>query len=285
MRFRPLIAMAILFALSSGATLARATYKPEFDAAFHLLYETKFEEARMQFRAWQHAHPDDPLGHAAEAGSYLYEEFYRQGVLTSEFFLENKRLLEGIEGQPDPGRRDAFLAANTKAQELARKRLHENPRDPDALFVLTITTGMLADYAGLIEKRHLRSLMFVREAEEYAGKLLAVDPNSADAYLALGAANYIIGSLPAHKRFFLWFGGIRGDRGRGMMQLETAALRGHYLKPFAKILLALVSLREKQVTKARQLLEQLVTEFPANPLFARELARLEKAAISTGSGP
>lgn len=32
----------------------------------------------------------------------------------------------------------------------------------------------------------------------------------ADAYLILGAANYIIGSLPALKRFFLHFKGISG---------------------------------------------------------------------------
>ena len=29
---------------------------------------------------------------------------------------------------------------------------------------------------------------------------------------AAGAGNYIIGSLPAHKRFFLWLTGIQGER-------------------------------------------------------------------------
>jgi tetratricopeptide (TPR) repeat protein len=252
----------------------RASDQPEIDAGFHVLYELKFSEARTQFSAWQKAHPEDPLGPAAEAASYLFEEFYRQGVLTSEFFLDDKRLLGGIAGKPDEARRAAFFAANLRAQELAQRRLKANPQDADALFALTMTTGMRADYASVIEKHQLESLRLIRTAERYAKQLLAVKPDSADAYLALGAANYIIGCLPPHTRFFLWFGGIHGDKRGGMQQLTTAATRGHYLRPFAKIFLALAALREKQVELARTHLRELLAEFPENPLFARELAKV-----------
>jgi len=251
---------------------------PEIDAGFHLLYELKFTEARARFAAWQKAYPDDPLGSASEAASYLFEEFYRQGVLTSEFFLDDKRLLGGVVAKPDEIRRAGFAAANQRAQELARRRLKANARDADALFALTISTGMQADYASLIEKRQLESLRLVREAEGYAKNLIALQPDSADAYLALGAANYIIGCLPGYKRFFLWFGGIRGDKPGGMQQLQTAATRGHYLRPFAKMLLALAALREKQVELARAQLRELTAEFPDNSMFARELAKLPKPA-------
>jgi len=101
-----------------------------------------------------------------------------------------------------------------------------------------------------------------------------VRPDAADAYLALGAANYIIGCLPAHQRFFLWFGGIHGDRVAGMNQLRLAAKKGHYLRPYAKILLGLAALREKQEDVARMQFSDLAREFPDNPLFARELARV-----------
>jgi len=56
--------------------------------------------------------------------------------------------------------------------------------------------------------------------------------------------------------------------------LQIAAARGRYLRPFAKILLALVALREKQPELARTQLIELVAEFPQNPLFAKELAKL-----------
>ncbi len=224
---------------------------PEIDAGFHLLYEMEFPAAREEFAAWKQQHPDDPLGDAAEAASFLFEEFYEQGVLTTEFFLDDKRLLGGIAGKPDAERQAAFNAANRRARELAQNRLKKNQRDADALFVLTISAGMQSNYASLIEKRQLESLHLIREAQSHAKTLLAQRPEAADAYLALGAANYIIGCLPGYKRAFLWLGGIRGDKRAGMEQLRLTATRGHYLRPYAKIMLALAALREKQPVLAR----------------------------------
>ena len=217
--------------------------QPEIEAGFRLLYELKFQEARLIFRGWVQQHPGEALGPAAEAASYLFQEFDRQGVLTSDFFLDNKKFLGGVEGAPDPELRDGFNAAAARAHELAHARLKLNPRDPDALFALTIAVGMLSDYASLIERRELEALRLTREADNTAKELLAVAPNAADAYVALGAANYILGSLPAYKRFFIRFGGYHGDRALGMQQLQIAAASGHYLKPFAKLMLALAALR------------------------------------------
>jgi hypothetical protein len=253
-----------------------ASQAPDTDEGFRLLYELQFEQARARFLAWQETHPEDELGYAWLAASYLFQELYEQGVLTSEFFLDDERLLGGIRGRPDAHQGSAFRTAVMRTEELARRRLRTNSRDSDALFALTITTGMLADYTGLVERRQLESLKLTREAERYAETLLTVKPDAVDAYVTLGAANYIIGSLPAHKRFFLWLGGIRGDRLRGVMQLQMAAMEGHYLRPFAKVLLALVARREDEPELARRLLEELNGEFPANPLFRHELALLKE---------
>ena len=168
----------------------------------------------------------------------------------------------------------AFFAADKRAQDLAQLRLKTNPEDPNALFAMSLSLGMQADYASLIDKQQLDSLKKIREADKYANKLLVVAPDAADAYLGLGIANYIIGSLPGPKKFFLGFAGIHGDKKKGMEQLEIAAKRGHYLRPFAKTLLALTALREKKPEVARTEFTELVAEFPGNPLFARELAKL-----------
>ena len=115
----------------------------------------------------------------------------------------------------------------------------------------------------------------IGEADKYAKKLLAVTPDAADAYLGLGTANYIIESLPGLKKFLLGFAGIHGDKKVGIQQLEIAADRGHYLRPFAKIMLALAALREKEPEVARAEFKELVAEFPENPLFVSELAKLK----------
>ena len=259
---------------ASRQTPIEALQVPELDAGFHFLYELKPEEAHKQFEAWQKSHPEDPLGSASEAAAYLFEECYRQGVLTSEFFLDDKRFLGKIALKPDPELRAAFFAADKQAQDLAQLRLKTNPDDPNALFAMTLSLGMQADYASLIDKRQLDSLKKIREADTYAKRLLIIAPDAADAYLGLGTANYFIGSQPILKQFFLGIVGIHGDKKAGIQQIQIAADRGHYLRPFAKIMLALAALREKNTEVARSQLSDLVAEFPQNPLFSSELAKL-----------
>ena len=125
----------------------------------------------------------------------------------------------------------------------------------------------------MLKKQHLESLKRLKEGNEYAKELLAEQPDANDAYVALGSANYIIGSLSGGARFFLRFGGIHGDKKLGMQQLGKTIDGGRYLQPFAKILLALASRREKQNPTAQKLLHELSEEFPESPLYAAEYAK------------
>jgi len=266
------------FAVPAKADQPNPIQDNEIDAGFRLLYQLRFGEARELFRVWEQAYPKDPLGHVSVAASYLFEELCRQGVLTSEYFLDDKRFLEGIEGVPDQAMSRGFAEANTRARSLAQEQLRANSKDADALLALTISSGMQSNFESILHRRQMEGLRLVREAEGFADRLLRLRPQAADAWLALGAANYIVGSLPRHLRFFLWLGGYRGDRGRGIEQLAVAAEKGRYLRPFAKIFLGLAALREKRHELARRQFAELAAEFRDNHLFAIELANIEKRA-------
>jgi len=152
-------------------------------------------------------------------GSYLFEELYRQGVLSSDFFLNEKRFLHGIEGKPDPERMKSFQDALERARKLAKARLAKDKKDPEAIFAFTLAAGMESNSDMMLKKKHIESLKRLKEGNEYAKELLAEQPDANDAYVALGSANYIIGSLSGGTRFFLMFGGIHGDKKLGMQQL------------------------------------------------------------------
>jgi hypothetical protein len=77
-------------------------------------------------------------------------------------------------------------------------------------------------------------------------------------------------------RWILRLGGVAGDKAGGIAELQTAAAQGHLLAPFARILLAIACVREKDLPRARELLLALQRDFPDNPLFGRELTRLDK---------
>lgn len=279
-RYTQLIALLLLIPSSSfvpasaeEAASPAFTTVPELSDGFHLLYEQHFAEAREKFSTWESSHPNEPFGEVAIAATYLYEELYRQGVLTSDFFLDEKRFLHGIDGKPDPERMKNFMDALGRTRSLARQRLKTNPRDPEALFGLTLAGGMESDADAILLKKQLDGLKRMKEANEFAKQLLAQRPDANDAYVALGTANYIIGSLNPGYRFALWFGGIHGDKKLGMEQLGKTADNGRYLKPFAKIMLALAARREKQNALAQKLLRELSQEFPSSQLFAAEYAK------------
>jgi tetratricopeptide (TPR) repeat protein len=132
---------------------------------------------------------------------------------------------------------------------------------------------MESDADSMLEKRQLDALKRMKEANEYAKQLLAQHPDATDAYVAMGIANYIIGSLNPGFRFALWFGGIHGDKKLGMEQVGKTVESGRYLRPFAKIMLALAARREKQNALAQKLLRELSEEFPNSTTFAAEYAK------------
>jgi tetratricopeptide (TPR) repeat protein len=251
---------------------------PSLEEAFNHMYRLQFPEARIEIAAYQNLHPNDALGKAAEAAAYLFEEFEQKGVLTSAFFLDDKRFLGGVEGSPEVNRNLKFLEANRQARAMAQERLRNYSRDPDPLLVLSIADGMESNYDAMIEKKQLASLSMLKQADAEATKVLSIDPDAKDAYVSLGSANYIIGCLPGYKKAFLWFGGVHGDKQRGIEQMQSAASGGHFLRPFAKIMLALAYEREHQYREAGALLAELHKEFPENPHFSAEMAIAEKAA-------
>src|ERR1700756_264162 len=258
---------------------------PELKNGYNLLYEQKFPEARVVFQEWAAKNPTEPFGQLSIAATYLFEEFYRQQVLTSDYFLDDKRFLGGITGTPDPDRIKNFEDATAKARSLAGQRLKQNKRDPEGLYAMTLCAGMQSDADSMLLKKHYDALKHLKEANSNAEILLHDHPDAYDAYVAPGIAYYVIGSLPSSARFFLWFGGIHGDKQLGMSEVQKTAGNGHYLKPFAKILLALSARREKQDALARKNLKELTEEFPGNPVYDTEYAKALGRPIPAAIGP
>jgi hypothetical protein len=258
---------------------------PELEQGFHLLYEQKFSDARVVFQKWVDQNPNEPFGQVAIAASYLFEEFYLQHVLTSDYFLDDKRFLGGITSTPDPGRIKGFEEAIARARALAGRRLKQNSRDAEALYAVVLCAGMQSDADSMLLKRHYDALKYIKEANANAEILLRERPDAYDVYVAPGIAYYVIGCLPSSARFLLWFGGIPGDKALGMSEVQKTAASGHYLKPFAKILLALSARREKQDALAQKNLEELTEEFPGNLVYETEYAKALGRPIPATMGP
>jgi len=270
-------AVLFVFALFNVVPPAAADVSmPALDEGFRRLYDLDFVGAQKEFELWERQNPDNPMGPVSEAASVLFSEFNRLGVLEAQFYENDSIFAARKKYDVAPNLRILFEQRLDRAENLAKSRLSRDARDRDALLAMTMASGLRSDFAALIEKRNVLSLHYTRDATAWANQLLAADPNCYDAHLASGVSRYIIGSMAAPVRWILRIGGISGDKAEGIAELQLTASQGQLLAPFARILLAIAYVREKEPEQARVLLVSLQHEFPDNPLFGRELARLDQ---------
>ena len=241
----------------------------KLDDGFLRLYDLDFSGAQKDFEAWEKINPENPMGPASEAAGILFSEFNRLGVLEAQFYEDDSLFGNRKKYEALPSQRARFDQQLGRAEDLANSRLKRDPHDRDALLAMTLAAGLRSDFAALIEKRNLASLHYTKEATAWAAQLLAADPTCYDAHLAGGVSRYIIGSMAAPVRWLLRVGGVQGDKEGGISELQLTAARGHLLAPFARILLAIAYVREKNTAQARELLLGLQRDFPDNALFGR----------------
>lgn len=214
------------------------------------------------------------MGPVSRASGFLFREFERLGVLRSELFDDDKTCESRSKLLPDPQVKLRFQQQISLADRLAGKILTEDPSSTDALLAKTLVNGLQADYSALIEKRNAESLSYTKEGRRWAERLLRTDNSCYDGYLALGAENYLVSIKPMFVRWIARLAGAKADREQGIQQLRLTAENGRFLKPFAKLLLAVAALRDHDPLMARELLAELQQEFPQNPLYRSELSRL-----------
>ena len=253
----------------------RVVPQPELDRGFRQMYNLDFTGAHNTFHVYQKGRPDDPLGYVADGAAYLFAEFNRLQILESDLFIDDEKFDNRSQQKPDPTVKADFERELARSDELVSKILAASPNDANALFSRVLANGLRGDYTAMIEKRNLASLSYMKTSRVTAQQLLAIDPNCYDAFLAVGVENYLLGTTPAPVRWVLRLTGSQTDKDEGVQRLRLTAEKGYYLAPFARLLLAVAALRDKDKKTARLLLAGLATEFPHNQLYSKELARIQ----------
>lgn len=265
---RSLLLGVLLLCVPAGAA-AQASLEDGYRA----MYNLQFDEAHRIFDGWQQAHPDDAFAAVSDAAAYLFTEFNRLHILEMEFFLDDR---DWVKAEGDPELKAKFDKALAKGERLADVALARSPMDKEALFAKAMAQGLRSDYLGLVEGRYMASLKAMKAGRIHAEKLLEIDPLYGDAYLAIGIENYILSQKPMPVRWLLRAYGSETDAARGIENVRLCIEHGLYMKPFARLMLAVAAMRDKNFDHARELLHALAKEFPRNPLFSEQANRLPK---------
>jgi tetratricopeptide (TPR) repeat protein len=247
--------------------------------AWQLFYNNEYERAADLFRAELEKNPDDPIAYNHAAQAILYRELFRNGALESQLVTGNNPFLRRPKMNVDPAVRAEFDQDIGKAIAISNRRLERDSHDAEALYALSVTYGLRANFRFLVEKAWTEALHDATSSRKYSDKLLQLEPNLTDAYLIQGVHDYVVGSLPFYQKMVGFLAGFHGDRERGLRELQDVAEHGVLNKYDAQILLAIVYRRERRPKDAIPFLNQVCQVFPHNYLF-----RLEQVQMYSDAG-
>jgi tetratricopeptide (TPR) repeat protein len=258
------------------ALLLLAASSTPADVAFRHLYNADFAGAQKVIDEAIRQEPENALYYAVRAATHHFSEMDRLRILETDFFLDDEKIASKVKLKPDPAVRNAIYQSLDQARNLARARLNADPNDRDALFTMCMASSVITDYTALIERRQWRSVGLASDVNTYAQKLLALKPPVVDAYLNVGAVEYIVGSLPFFVKWFVHYDQIQGSKEKGLEQLRMVAVNGRYYAAYAKILLAVAFLREKKLPEARNWLAEFARDYPDNQIVRREIESIDR---------
>jgi tetratricopeptide (TPR) repeat protein len=248
------------------------------DRAFVRMYNLDFTGTHAILDTEVRDHPDNPLTYSVRGAAYLFSEFSRLKILEFEFFEDDDKVIDRKKLKPDATAREQLFKMTGEARKRAMARLAVDPDDINALFALSMAVGVETDYVGFVEKRYLKTYSLSKENQKYARKLLAMNPPFNDAYLTLGTVEYVVSKLNFFFRLFVRFDRIEGSKLKAIEDLRKVVASGRYYPPFAKTLLSVIYLRDKQPQQALVLLRELARDYPDNNIFRNEVKRVSELA-------
>ncbi len=237
-------------------------------------YNNEYDSATSDFEQEVREHPSDPGAYNHLAQTILYHEIFRNGALESELVTGNNPFLRSPKVEISDAQRSKFEDTMSKALSLGQARLAKDPNDATALYDLSVTYGLRANYEFLVDKAWMDALRNATQSRKYSNQVLQLQPGLTDAYLIQGLHDYVVGSLPFYLRMVGFLAGFHGDRDRGLQELQVVAQRGVLNKYDARILLAVIYRRERRPEDAIPLLQGLGQMFPHNYLLQLEQVQM-----------
>jgi hypothetical protein len=241
------------------------------------LYNLYFSTAKERFRKLTALEPDDPSHWTSVASALWLEIVAGQEKLNMESFagasLGTNDSKDTVSAEDEAELRKAIAAATS----IADAALARNSKDIRALFAKGAAKGILAAFEAVVKRSYVKAYSNAREARDLHEKVLTLNPNFKDAKLTIGLYQYTIGAVPWLLRTLLFLRG--GDKEEGLMAVADVARNGGRVRTDAKMLLVVISNREKQYQNSLALVSDLHASYPKHYLL-----ELSKAALYSRLG-
>ena len=257
-------------------------YDPVVRDGYNHFYNLDYDGALERFHAVIKAHPQDPIAYAYALQAIIFRELYHQDLLDTTYYAHDSFLTTQRRVDIPEASRQSIEYLTNQVQTLGDQRLKQNPQDKNALFAKGYAKGLHAAFITLADHSYFSAARQGLAARNDSEQVLKIDPDYADADLAIGIQQFAVASLPRFVRIMVGIAGVGGNRERGLALLRIAAEKGVATSVEARTTLSLFLRHDGRYPEALVVQHGLAAQYPHDYLFRLEEANLTK---DKGDGP
>jgi hypothetical protein len=250
--------------------------EPLAKQAWEHFYNLDYEGAEKLDQQIIHEHPNDPMAWNFLLTTVVFRELYHQDLLDTTYyahdsFLTNKRQIDIPQAT-----RNQIEDLTNKAIGLADAEIKANPNDANAYFARGYAKGIHASFITLADHAFATAARQGYSARNDSEQALKIDPNYADARMAIGIQQFAVASLPRWVRLIVGIVGVGGNKQEGLNNLKIAIEHGVVTPVESRTILSLFLRHDGRYPEALMVQRGLAEQYPHDYLFRLEVANLLK---------
>jgi tetratricopeptide (TPR) repeat protein len=245
-------------------------------------YNLDYDGAMQRFEALEKAHPDSPMAKDYILTVVIFRELYHQDLLDTTYYAHDSFLSSKRNVDVPAETRQRIEDLTDTVVSICDRRIKANGSDKDAYFERGYAKGLHAAFITLVDHSFASAARQGYAARNDSEQALKIDPEYADAKMAVGIQQFAVASLPRLIRLMVGIVGVGGNKEKGLDMLRDSAAHGYVTNVSSRTVLSLFLRHDARYPEALAMQHGLAVEFPHDYLFRLEEANLTK---DKGDGP
>jgi tetratricopeptide (TPR) repeat protein len=255
---------------------------PEVREAHNLFYNLDYDGALSRFEAIQRANPQNPMAANYVLMTLIFRELYHQDLLDTTYYAHDSFIFSKRDVSVPEAIHQRIDKLTDSIVAMCDQQIKQNPNNPNTYFARGYAKGMHSAFLTLAFHSYYASARQGLSSRQDSEEALRLDPNYADAKMAVGIQQFAVASLPRFLRIMIGITGVTGNKEKGLDLLRQCAADGTVNRVECRTSLALFLRHDARYAEALNVMHGLSQDYPRDYLFRLEEANLAK---DKGDGP
>ncbi len=251
-------------------------FDPTVKQAMQDFYNLDFDAALRLNEQVAQQHPNDPMAWDYILTTIVFRELYHQDLLDTTYYAHDSFLTTKRDVDVPQATRDRIEQLTNKVVAMTDAAIKANPNDKNAYFARGYAKGMHAAFITLVDHAFATAARQGYAARNDSEAALKIDPQYADAKMAIGIQQFAVASLPRWVRLVVGIMGVGGNKEQGLADLRDAIAHGVVTPVESRTILSLFLRHDGRYPEALAVQQGLAEQFPHDYLYRLEVANLTK---------